>query len=337
MKKLFICLSFLLALSLVIGNAVSCRGPEAPKVLRAAGGMPPGDMLSISMADMAERFNERTNGEYTMEFYAGEALSGIQEIFEGVRTGAVELGEWPIEGQSGKNITFSVLGLPFVLNNPRAQLAVLDQVDEVWGPILEEKFNQKALCYHLSSPCELACTKPVRTLEDWQGLLVLSHSPAAGGMIEALGGAPVNIPWTEGYSAAQKGVIEGHIFGTTILVDTKMYDVYKYMTSVFLMGNSGAVTINLDVWNALPKDIQNILLEEAAELNRQMAAFYIDKEEEYIQKAQELGVEVYRVPEAEREIWKEACAPYVEGIIAQMGPEGQKIMDIIDKANQENP
>ena len=76
-----------------------------------------------------------------------------------------------------------------------------------------KKFNAKALSLWNSGGLVVHSQKPVRTLEDRQGLLVGAISPPTADLIKILGGAPVTIPFPDIYMSLQKKVIDASIFG----------------------------------------------------------------------------------------------------------------------------
>ncbi|MBI2853953.1 MAG: TRAP transporter substrate-binding protein DctP [Chloroflexi bacterium] len=80
---------------------------------------------------------------------------------------------------------------------------------------------------------------------------------------QSLGISAVTLPVTEVYSALQTHVIEGGVTSILSAVDGKWYEVVKYaIDAPFLVGGS-ANLINLDKWNSLPKDVQDLLIQAA--------------------------------------------------------------------------
>ncbi|GAA0246617.1 TRAP transporter substrate-binding protein DctP [Marinomonas primoryensis] len=85
-------------------------------------------------------------------------------------------------------------------------------------------------------------------------------------MIKNLGGSPVNMPVSEIYTALQRGVIDGAAWGLTGASDLQWHEVIDYMTAP-VFGQVGLmIFMNLDRWNELSKDTQNILIEAGKQL-----------------------------------------------------------------------
>jgi TRAP-type C4-dicarboxylate transport system substrate-binding protein len=53
------------------------------------------DPTFVITSAMAERFNERTGGEYEIKIFPAETLVKVPESLDAIRTGAVEMGILP--------------------------------------------------------------------------------------------------------------------------------------------------------------------------------------------------------------------------------------------------
>jgi len=317
----------------------ACPGPQETVILRLPMAQPPQDPFVLLYQDMADQFNARANGEYQIEIYPGGSLIAIPEAFDAVRTGAAEMGSIGMGIYSGADNRLYGTELPFLFNNIQALAAgqTPEFVTLLNDEIMVEKFNQMVLTTHQTEFPELISTRPVRTLEDWDGLLVGAISPGIAAFTRELGGSSVTANWSETYSNLEKGVEDASIESGTWMLIAGMPDVAKYVTYMSAIPTSYAVTINLDTWNAMPKDIQNILTEEADQLGAVLNEHYIHNYENNKAALTDAGVEVYVLPKAERDKWHEVLRPYVEEQLASMGAFGAGIKQIADKANASNP
>jgi len=339
-KRLAVVVSVLLAILLIASLVVSCTPkPQETVILRLPMAQPPQDPFVLLYQDMADQFNARANGEYQIEIYPGGSLIAIPEAFDAVRTGAAEMGSIGMGMYSGADNRLYGTELPFLYNNIQALAA--GQTPEfaklVNDEILVEKFNQMALTTHHSEFPELISTRPVRTLEDWNGLLVGAISPGIAPFTRELGGSSVTQSWADTYSNLEKGVIDASLEATTWMLIAGMPDVAKYVTYTSAISTSYAITINMDIWNAMPKRIQDILTEEALKEAVILNEHYINNYENNKAAFAALGVEVYVLPKAERDKWSEVLRPYVEEQLASMGAFGAGLKQVADKANAEYP
>lgn len=356
MKKLVIAtLMVLLAVALIFDGCAKQATTSAPSTapvttsastttpvsktvtLRFATTSPPMDYNCIQAQGLADRFNARAQGKYKMVIFPAESLVKMTEELDAVRTGAAEMADMAPGMESALDARFGAMDLPFVFDSFDAKLAALKPMRELWDPIFQEKFNQKIVAFPAQPTYNPMSKKPLKTLEDWKGRLVLPLGPSTGDMIVALGGASVWVNWPEAYDSLQKGVIDVILGGFQAGVSFHFVDVAHYATYVGLISSGALYTINLDVWKAMPKDIQDIMLEEASTMESQFAEHHKNSEQSDLKALQDAGGDVYVLPKEERDRWRAATSSVIDKYIAQMEPDSQKIRAIIDKANKENP
>jgi TRAP-type C4-dicarboxylate transport system substrate-binding protein len=355
MKKLVIAtLLVLLAVALIFNGCAKTTTPTpAPSsvttsastttpasktiTLRFATTAPPMDYNCTQAQGLADRFNARAQGKYQMVIFPAESLVKMPEELDAVRTGAAEMADMAPGMESALDARFGAMDLPFIFDSFDAKLAVLKPMSELWDPIFQEKFNQKIVALPAQPTYNPISKKPLKTLEDWKGRLVLPLGPSTGDVIVALGGASVWVNWPEAYDSLQKGVIDVIISAFPSAVSFHFIDVAHYATYVGLINSAALYTINLDVWKAMPKDIQDIMLEEASTMESQFAEHHKSAELSNIKALQDAGGDVYVLPKEERDRWRAATSSVIDKYIAQMQPDSDKIRAIIDKANKENP
>jgi TRAP-type C4-dicarboxylate transport system substrate-binding protein len=286
----------------------------------------------------ADDFNARCGPDYTIEYYPAGEMLAFAEILDGVRTGAAEMGVLTPNFHAFDEPKLGATEIPFLLNNLDAHRYAVPKLKPLYAGILENQFNQKLLCLHNYTGMALIATKPVKVLEDWDGLLTQAISPVIASTIEALGGAPVvGVPYTESYSMLEKGTVEAVITAPAAVRVFALTDVVDYMTAAYMTPAVHGFTINLDVWNKLPKDVQDILIEVSEKHSDIIDEWLVDewvKDHEAIAAA---GVEIYQLPQAEVDRWKAACQPVTDDLLAQYGDFGVQIMAIADEANAMYP
>lgn len=334
MKKLLVLLSIVLVIALSGSLFTACEeeGPAEPVVLKMASA----GMFQYAEPEQAfaDAFNARCGPDYTIEYYPAEQMLSFPEILDGVRTGAAEMGAVTPNFHSFDEPKLGAVELPFLLNNLDAHIAALPGLTPLYAEILEEQFNQKLLCLHNYTGMELISTKPVYTMEDWDGLLVQAISPTIASMVEALGGAPVSgQPYTESYSLLEKGTVEAVITAPAAMTIFALTDVASYMSAAYMVPALHGFTINLDVWNDLPGDIQDILLEEAQIASDVIDALCKSEWDKDFAAIADAGVEIYYVPQSEIDRWKDACQAFIDAQLAIYGDFGVQVMAIADEAN----
>lgn len=120
-----------------------------------------------------------------------------------------------------------------------------------------------------------------------------------------MGVVPMLMPPSQLYENMQKKVIDGYAYSWDGFMSRKMYEVTDTVLDARWYVGAFFTIMNKDVWNSLPKDVQNAIdsvtgAESAALLSKQ-----IDYDTEpALKKCDELGIKVVSLNEDEKMKWK---------------------------------
>ncbi len=311
--------------------------PEKAVTLRLAIPWPPGDPPQVEIQKYADAFNARSGGKCTIVVHPAESLVKTQESLDAVRTGAVEMAGYPTGVFSSVDPRLATPEIPFLYTGIEADAAAQDDLLPMYNEFMPEKFNQMFMGHFICLPLEIIGNKPVKTVADWKGLLVHAVSPVASQVIEAMGGSPVPAPFVEGYTVLEKGVVDAGMISSQFSVTFKVYEVADYETLGYLVPASLCVAINMDTYNSLPKDIQDLLVEEGWNFHHSANDFFIGAYADSNQFLADNGVEIYNLPKEERDKWHDLVWPISEKSLADMGDFGPRVMEVANKVNAEFP
>lgn len=368
MKRLSLLVSILLATILVSSLVISCTEPEAvtetqtatqtatevetatetqtatqtetetevlePILIRVTTPVPPGDVLSDGLQEGLDRFNARANGLYEIKMFPGGQLAAFPESLDVVRTGAVEGAAVPLAAFGGAVPEFGLSELPFLYNNGDANAYAVIGMREVYNELLEEQMNQTSICTFTVGGLNLLCSKyHIKTLEDLEGLVVGCDTPPGTMLIEGLGGSGIVVNFTEDYSNLQKGVFDAKTSAPQYIEIAKLYEVAEYYTVFYGLGSLYSVSINLDIYNAMPQDIKDILLEEMGKAAADLSELFVNSVNTLREPLEAEGLQFYFLPLEERERWKAMVYPGSLAALEGAGEIGAKLKAIIDEAN----
>ena len=166
--------------------------------------------------------------------------------------------------------------------------------------------------------------RPIRSMEDIQGMILRSPSAAQAGQIEALGGTPVAMPITELYPQLERGVIDGAMVPFTTILDFRMHEVANYFTITGpVFGRSQfTVVMNAASYDRLSAEHQAIIDGlTGIELSRRATQAYLDRAAESVAFVRNApGKEVIEFSAEEQQRILDALAPiYVEWVAAMEG------------------
>jgi len=321
------------------GATVTTAAPSGEQVLiRVTTPVPAGDDFLVQAQAGMDKFNARTNGAYKMEIFPGGQLGPFPESLDSIRTGAIEAGLIPLAAFAGTVPEFGLVELPFLFNNGEANAYAMPGIQKVWDELSQAKANQKTLgCVFVGTLNFISTKKHYKTLDDVKGAIIGVDAPPMADLIKVLGGSGIVVDFSEDYSNLQKGVIDGKTSAPQYIQIAKIYEVAKYYTVFHGLGSLYAFTINLDVYNKMPKDVQTALDEEMSALAASLSASYVNKFYELEPVLKDLGVQYYFLPTAERDKWKGLAYPGTLDALTKAGDIGAKVKQIADEANAKYP
>ncbi len=164
---------------------------------------------------------------------------------------------------------------------------------------------------------------PVRRLEDLQGLELRATGLSAK-TLEALGAIPVAMPQSDAYESLAKGVVKGNLSVIEVLEGWRQAEVVEYVTfTPFLYNTLFFMTMNKDVWNSLPPNLQEIIRDVNEKFHEEVAIGLWDKQVESALKfAEEFDLELINLSDEEMAKWMVLVEPIQEEFVAEMEAKG---------------
>lgn len=308
----------------LLGSFAGCSKSDEttknPIVLRLAVPSPAGDPIVTNVENFVKEFNAQANGEYIIEVHPGESLVKFADSLDALRTGAVEIDVWPIGAFSSVDANFAAAEMPFLVNSIEADAALQVETMPIYSDIMKKKFNCFPLFTFTCLGGDMISNKQVKTAADWKGMLVQSISPQTAKFIEYMGGAAVPIAFPDAYQSIQKGVIEASLQSASMMIQFKMQEVAKYVLRAYLYPAAVAVAINQDVYNKMPKKIQDLIVKLGKKAQTDTNAFFVNVYMDNYKTLASLGITVYSLPPAERDTWKAKLQPYCDELYKAMDP-----------------
>lgn len=227
---------------------------------------PEGNYHTQGALRLANLVAERSGGRLEIVVHAGGAL-GFRgpEVFRLVRGGTVPIAENFMENALGDEPIFGLFALPLTTD-----------YNEAWGlyqiarPYFEatlERNNQLLLYTSPWAPQGLYTRQEVRLPADFQALRVRTAGVTLTRFVDMLGATALTIPFGEMHPALATGVINAVVTSPMTGVDASLWEVTSYFYPALVPNVPlNYVAINRDAFDRLPPEVQEILLEAAAEV-----------------------------------------------------------------------
>ena len=276
----------------------------------------------------AERIEEASDGRVDIEIYPSMSLGGTPaELIRQARDGVVDL-VWTLNGYSpGLFPRTEVFELPNIhTNDPVAtNLAIADMFDEYFA---EEHVGVQVLFQHVHAGQAVhMASREVRSPDDLAGTTLRIPTRTGAWVVEALGANPVSMPVPDFPQALSRGVVDGGLIPWEIIPALQLQDLTDYQIELADKGRLGAsvfqVSMNLDRWNSLPEDIQQIFLDNSDEdWLREVGQIWRDIDEAGIAIAVEAGNEHITLSDEESAVFVDAIEPVVARWVDEVGGQG---------------
>ena len=210
----------------------------------------------VQMERWKTEVEKRTNGKVAIDTYPGGTLLGAKGMMDGVIAGQANIGCLCMAYQPGRFTVTNATSLPVGLPNAKVGSLVLWDLYNKYKP--EAFAKVKVLTVFTTAPTNIMSKVPVRNLVDIKGL-DLRASGGAAQILKAWGANPVGMPMPATVEALQKGVVKGLYSSLEVMKDFKFAETCKYVTKTDTVIYPFAVVMNMDSWNALPKDVQKVM------------------------------------------------------------------------------
>jgi len=214
----------------------------------------------------AAAVEEHSGGRIKVEVYPASQLGSIPRQIEGVQFGSIQAALIPPEFFVGVDPRFEVMAAPGLVDSmEHGQRVAADPAVLKLMLGLGSNKGLHGVGLFMATPSSVISRTPVRRLADFKGKKIrIFASQFQSVAFERLGVTPVAMTLGDVIPALQQGAIDGADAALNVYVPMHFVDAAKYVTET----NQPAIFINMEVnqkwFDALPKDLQNIISQDAA-------------------------------------------------------------------------
>lgn len=277
-----------------------------------------------------EEVEAATDGRVKINIFPSGQLGSAREMFEGLQLGTQEIALVPTARISGFAPELQLFDLPFLFPTREIGYEIMD--GEVGTELLDNLKSQKVkgVAFYEDGYKHFTSNKPIVKLEDFKGQKFRTmESPIIINQFKALGANPTPIDFGELYSSLQLGVVDGQENPLVTIVNSKFYEVQKYLI-LSEHAYLGHVLLFGDDWyNKLPEDIQKILYDKGREIAVWQRQAVQDEEKSYLQTIKDAGVDIIELTPEQKEELKQTTLSVHQEYVKLFGN------DILDKTNAE--
>lgn len=270
---------------------------------------------AAQMRHWKEKMEKCTNQKVSVELYPGGTLLGATDMYDGVQYGVADIGLGTPTYDPGRFPLAYGMSLP--VGFPSATVASMTywQLLQEFDPKAFE--NYKLITAFTTEPGYIMSRKPVRSLEDIQGMKIRATGPLFA-VLEKLGADPVAMPMSDVPQAIQTGVIDGIMTSREILKDLKLAESLHYVTDYPTGVYAFVAAMSKSRWKRLPDSVQQCINKLAPKMAKWTGQFH-DQE---VQKAMEWakskkGLKVVELAPGQKAKWDARIGSLVQDWVAR--------------------
>jgi TRAP-type C4-dicarboxylate transport system substrate-binding protein len=304
---------------------------------------PPGQILCDIEDLFLDNVEEKSGGRITFDRIYGGTLGDLTVQPEQIQNRVFDIGQVSYVYSPGQYPLGAVTTLPGIEDDTH-----------VWGPACHEAsktdpnliaeydaLNSVYLFTWGLEPMEIAAHHEIDELEDFCGDRVRTHGGstlAFDALAEALGCtiAPTTVHWGELPVAGAEHVVDSACFPVPVTGrDAGLHTVFPYYITPFPVYQFHfATAINMDAFNELPPELQDIMLECADEAVEDGLEYLDGKIAGGLQDLEDVGVITIDFPASEMQRFRDlACTPVWADWIADMEAQGLPGQAVFDNFN----
>jgi TRAP-type C4-dicarboxylate transport system substrate-binding protein len=287
---------------------------------------PAGNFDTQNAMTFAEAVEEATGGEVVINVKAGGSL-GLKgpEVLGAVRDGIVPIAHFHLDTAVGEAPFMGIQGLPYLTQGFDDAQKLHALAEPVYARIAAEN-NQKILYTTFWPGAHLYTKGPVATVDDLAGLKIRTANKSSTDFFEALGAAPVLMPWADALVALAAGGLDGIATSATSGVDGKFWEFQSTVTPISYLNPAAVVTVNLDAFDALSPEHRAAIERVAAELEPQLRAVAEEEDEKRLAELAAQGMTVTEPDPAFEAALADAARSQWDDFAANVGPDAERVL-----------
>ncbi|MEP4038232.1 DctP family TRAP transporter solute-binding subunit [Pseudophaeobacter sp.] len=276
----------------------------------------------IAASLLEQRINDEMNGTMCLEVYPNSTLYNDNKVLEAMLQGDVQLAAPSLSKFEKFTKEFRLFDLPFMFKNIDAVDAFQASDD---GQALLDSMQRRGLqglAYWHNGMKQMSANVPLVAPTDANGLKFrVQSSDVLVAQMEAIGGSPQKMAFSEVYGALQQGVVDGQENTWSNIYGKKFFEVQDGVTET----NHGIidylVVTNVDWLESLDAPVREQFLQILGEVTQTRNAESTQVNNEAKDAIIAAGGEVRSLDATQRQAWVETMMPVWEQFAGDVGQD----------------
>ena len=285
-----------------------------------------------------EKVEAESDGRIEIEHYPSMQLGGAPPaLYDQARDGVVDI-VWTVLGYTpGRFPKTEAFELPFMTGDAESSSKAFHEWAE--ANAMDEFQGVKVIAFHTHGPGFVHASRPVESLEDFEGLKLRGPTQVTTAMLESFGATAIGMPVPAVPESISKGVIDGAVVPWEVTLPLRLAELVTNHTGFETMPGLYTATfvfaMNQAAYDNLPDDLKAVIDANSGVETAGLFGAAMDENDEIgWQKAEEAGNTIILLDDAEKERWIEASQPVIEQWVAAMDEKGMDGQALVDSARE---
>ncbi|MEZ0313130.1 MAG: TRAP transporter substrate-binding protein [Myxococcota bacterium] len=284
---------------------------------------------SALLTKFEQNVEKRAPGKIDVRLKLGGVLGDEIEMVTKCRRGQIQAVGASTGALASLVPELNVVELPFLFRSTAEADHVIDNV--LTNP-LGESFRKAGLILGFwgENGFRHFATRdaPIKMPQDLRGKKMRSQeSPVHLGMYKALGASPMPLPITEVPQALATGNVDGFDQSTIYMIAASWTKSVKFVTLSEHIYQPAAIAFNREWFDALPKELQTILIEEGRSLQGKGREAVRKIAPDLVEILKSQGIAVHTPSTEERRAFEEATRKVQDDLVKLQGDRTKKLLN----------
>ena len=321
-------------MALMVAAAAFAGQAEAATTLRLGHVVADNSSLDKGLDYFAKLVSDKSGGELKIQVFPNSSLGDNTAMMEQLQFGSLDLMAPSVAALSGFTPSTAIFDLPYLFKNEAAAEEVLDgPLGDTVGKALEPQ-GFYLLGWMTQSWRHLTCNKEVTKPADVAGIKIRTmDSKYHMAHFNTLGASAIPMAMSELYTALQQGTIDAQENPYTNIVNSRFYEVQKYVVETGHIYDACPLIISTLTWKRLDDNQKKIIKEAAAEAVNWERKEVKKDDDLFREQVKKSGTTVIVLTPEQRAEFRKAAQPVYDDFVKEQGQTGADAVKAVEAVN----
>lgn len=321
-------------MALMVAAAAFAGQAEAATTLRLGHVVADNSSLDKGLDYFAKLVSDKSGGELKIQVFPNSSLGDNTAMMEQLQFGSLDMMAPSVAALSGFTPSTAIFDLPYLFKNEAAAEEVLDgPLGDTVGKALEPQ-GFYLLGWMTQSWRHLTCNKEVTKPADVAGIKIRTmDSKYHMAHFNTLGASAIPMAMSELYTALQQGTIDAQENPYTNIVNSRFYEVQKYVVETGHIYDACPLIISTITWKRLDDNQKKIIQEAAAEAVNWERAEVKKDDAVFREQVKKSGTTVIVLTPEQRAEFRKAAQPVYDEFVKEQGQAGADAVRAVEAVN----